>query len=227
MVRVRACGPGTPRASPFTGHPRWFAVRGAAAPAAGIRCGPHQLGAGVRQSLTGEWGGVAALLDGDGEHLSQQHTHTRPPPPPPPPTQFSNHTGFPVWRGTVMDGDQLWELIEGMEANGLLQHTHLLTGERPQGWPGAGVPRTDHPVPPLPTHPSLTLRCAGYIGSTSLLETIVRVAERLRQHNPGLVYGERSTCTVTRGSRPPHAPPPTPLHPPRSPTPRSVRPRHG
>jgi hypothetical protein len=32
---------------------------------------------------------------------------------------------------------------------------------------------------------------AGYIGSLSLLETVARVAEKLRQRNPDLVYGER------------------------------------
>eukprot|EP00897_Mesotaenium_endlicherianum_P007386 jgi/Mesen1/6676/ME000343S05853 len=42
--------------------------------------------------------------------------------------QFSNHTGYPSWRGQVLNGDELWALIEGLEANGLLRYTHLLTG---------------------------------------------------------------------------------------------------
>ncbi|KAH7423893.1 hypothetical protein KP509_12G079400 [Ceratopteris richardii] len=42
--------------------------------------------------------------------------------------QFSNHTGYPVCRGQVLNGDELWSLIEGLEANGLLYYTHLLTG---------------------------------------------------------------------------------------------------
>jgi pyridoxine kinase len=42
--------------------------------------------------------------------------------------QFSNHTGFPSWSGEVMDGDMLWRLIEGLEANQLINYTHLLTG---------------------------------------------------------------------------------------------------
>ncbi|KAH7423894.1 hypothetical protein KP509_12G079400 [Ceratopteris richardii] len=41
--------------------------------------------------------------------------------------QFSNHTGYPVCRGQVLNGDELWSLIEGLEANGLLYYTHLLT----------------------------------------------------------------------------------------------------
>ncbi|KAI8541923.1 hypothetical protein RHMOL_Rhmol08G0098100 [Rhododendron molle] len=61
--------------------------------------------------------------------------------------QFSNHTGkmlislhlnslrpdiwfkgYPTFKGQVLDGQQLWELIEGLEANDLLFYTHLLTG---------------------------------------------------------------------------------------------------
>lgn len=43
--------------------------------------------------------------------------------------QFSNHTGYPTVKGAVLDGEGLWQLIEGLEANGLLRgYTHLLTG---------------------------------------------------------------------------------------------------
>ncbi|KAK9817057.1 hypothetical protein WJX72_008930 [[Myrmecia] bisecta] len=69
--------------------------------------------------------------------------------------QFSNHTGYPQFKGQVMNGEQLWELIEGLKANNLVHYTHLLT---------------------------------GYIGSPSLLETVVRVVETLRQYNPHLLY---------------------------------------
>lgn len=43
--------------------------------------------------------------------------------------QFSNHTGYKQWKGTVMSGEQLWELVEGLEMNGLCRYTHLLTGD--------------------------------------------------------------------------------------------------
>ncbi|CAM0949094.1 unnamed protein product [Alopecurus aequalis] len=42
--------------------------------------------------------------------------------------QFSNHTGYPKFRGQVLNGDQLWDLIEGLDENDLLHYTHLLTG---------------------------------------------------------------------------------------------------
>ena len=64
--------------------------------------------------------------------------------------------GYPAVRGDRLDGDQLWALVEGLDANGLLEgYTHLLT---------------------------------GYIGSLSFLTVIARVADRLRERNPGLVY---------------------------------------
>eukprot|EP00262_Sarcandra_glabra_P011105 TRINITY_DN26818_c0_g1_i1.p1 TRINITY_DN26818_c0_g1~~TRINITY_DN26818_c0_g1_i1.p1 ORF type:complete len:347 (-),score=45.04 TRINITY_DN26818_c0_g1_i1:129-1169(-) len=42
--------------------------------------------------------------------------------------QFSNHTGYPTFKGQILDGQQLWDLIEGLSANDLLYYTHLLTG---------------------------------------------------------------------------------------------------
>ncbi|KAG0594585.1 hypothetical protein M758_UG090600 [Ceratodon purpureus] len=35
--------------------------------------------------------------------------------------------GYKTVKGQVLDGEQLWALIEGLEANGLLHYTHLLT----------------------------------------------------------------------------------------------------
>jgi len=35
--------------------------------------------------------------------------------------QFSNHTGYTAkWKGQVLNGDELRDLIDGLEANGLL-----------------------------------------------------------------------------------------------------------
>ena len=71
--------------------------------------------------------------------------------------QFSNHTGYPIFKGHIMDGSGLLEIIDGLESNNLLHYSHLLT---------------------------------GYIGSLSLLETIVTVVQRLRKINPEIIYGK-------------------------------------
>ena len=42
--------------------------------------------------------------------------------------QFSNHTGYPTFAGRSLDGQELLNLIEGLEKNELLTHSHLLTG---------------------------------------------------------------------------------------------------
>lgn len=44
--------------------------------------------------------------------------------------QFSNHTGYKHFTGRRLTGDELHDLLDGMETNNLLRdaHTHLLTG---------------------------------------------------------------------------------------------------
>lgn len=43
--------------------------------------------------------------------------------------QFSNHTGYPKFTGQILDGDALWKLVEGLEANLLLNgYSHVSTG---------------------------------------------------------------------------------------------------
>mmetsp|Transcript_21899 Transcript_21899/g.56852 ORF Transcript_21899/g.56852 Transcript_21899/m.56852 type:complete len:315 (-) Transcript_21899:266-1210(-) len=43
--------------------------------------------------------------------------------------QFSNHTGYKTFKGTVLQGGELETLIDGLDANSLLEgYTHLLTG---------------------------------------------------------------------------------------------------
>ncbi|OMO55567.1 Pyridoxal phosphate (active vitamin B6) biosynthesis, pyridoxal kinase [Corchorus capsularis] len=39
----------------------------------------------------------------------------------------SYRSGYPTFKGQVLNGEQLWDLIEGLEANDLLFYTHLLT----------------------------------------------------------------------------------------------------
>lgn len=42
--------------------------------------------------------------------------------------QFSNHTGYPSFHGQVFNGDNLMDIAKGLEENGLLSYSHILTG---------------------------------------------------------------------------------------------------
>lgn len=42
--------------------------------------------------------------------------------------QFSNHGAYPTVKGQRLDGKDLTDLADGLEANGLLWHDYLLTG---------------------------------------------------------------------------------------------------
>lgn len=40
-----------------------------------------------------------------------------------------DYVGYPTFKGEVLNGEKLWDLIEGLNANDLLYYTHLLTGK--------------------------------------------------------------------------------------------------
>lgn len=42
--------------------------------------------------------------------------------------QFSNHTGYKVFKGQVLSDRDLKDLMDGLKENGLDFYTHLLTG---------------------------------------------------------------------------------------------------
>ena len=43
--------------------------------------------------------------------------------------QFCCHTGYPKFGGQVLGGEELWSLVDGLDANGLSDvSSHLLTG---------------------------------------------------------------------------------------------------
>ncbi len=44
--------------------------------------------------------------------------------------QFSNHVGYGKFVGDVLDGAQLTALIKGLQSNGLLRFSNVLTGAR-------------------------------------------------------------------------------------------------
>lgn len=42
--------------------------------------------------------------------------------------QFSNHTGYPTFGGSVLKGTELSKLTDGLKTNDMLKQSHLLTG---------------------------------------------------------------------------------------------------
>ncbi|EEC09100.1 pyridoxine kinase, putative, partial [Ixodes scapularis] len=42
--------------------------------------------------------------------------------------QFSNHTGYPVYKGQVLNAEELVELYEGLKLNRINKYSHVLTG---------------------------------------------------------------------------------------------------
>eukprot|EP01083_Nonionella_stella_P062095 161553_1 len=42
--------------------------------------------------------------------------------------QFSNHTGYGIFKGSRLNGDDLQTLIDGLKENKLIHYTHVLTG---------------------------------------------------------------------------------------------------
>jgi len=42
--------------------------------------------------------------------------------------QFSNHTGYPMWKGQGLKGENLWDLYTGLVENRLDNYTHVVTG---------------------------------------------------------------------------------------------------
>lgn len=58
--------------------------------------------------------------------------------------QFSNHGGYPTVKGQRLDGPQLTELADGLEANGLLRYDFLLTGQQNHKDTALSLPRILH-----------------------------------------------------------------------------------
>ncbi len=81
--------------------------------------------------------------------------------------QFSNHTGYPTFRGPVFDGDQLQALAQGLEENKLLTHTHLLTG-RLRCMPAAGLGALQ-PEPLIGRGPCVSMGSGGGLGFVPLV----------------------------------------------------------
>ncbi|KAH9619899.1 hypothetical protein KSS87_012034 [Heliosperma pusillum] len=91
--------------------------------------------------------------------------------------------GYPTFKGQVLNGKELWDLIEGLEANNLLFYTHLLTGRMDIVPMHVGLSISE-----LQDSINILSGFAGYIGSVSFLNTVLEVVTKLRSVNPGLVY---------------------------------------
>ncbi|KAF9170876.1 hypothetical protein BGX21_008226 [Mortierella sp. AD011] len=77
---------------------------------------------------------------------------------------FSNHTGYPSWTGEKATGEQLTKLYEGLQTNGLVEYTHILTG-----------------VFVLPLRLPISIS-TGYIGSAQNLAAVIEIVKQLRSH---------------------------------------------
>lgn len=91
---------------------------------------------------------------------------------------FSNHTGYPNgWEGSVMDGDTLLKMVDGLERNGLLL-SDFPEGEEEfcgKDGDGARIGRIGNVL-------------TGYIGSESFLHSVVTVVQKLKALNPKCRY---------------------------------------
>jgi pyridoxine kinase len=105
--------------------------------------------------------------------------------------------GYTTVKGQVLNGDQLWTLMEGLEANDLLHYTHLLTGAKFTSlsnllnlcFPGFIAAFYISLISSYSIHIAFFPPKAGYIGSVSFLEKVLHVVEKLRTVNPNLIYG--------------------------------------
>lgn len=108
--------------------------------------------------------------------------------------QFSNHTGYKNgWKGTVLNGEQLWDLVEGLPALTSLDEVSqcaLHARSPPHDTHVAGMAANEL----LDGYSHLL---TGYIGSESFIRTVLRLVERLRSRNPNLEVG---SCVLGIGS---------------------------
>ncbi|KAK7814902.1 hypothetical protein U0070_026403 [Myodes glareolus] len=83
--------------------------------------------------------------------------------------QFSNHTGYAHWKGQVLSSQELHELYEGLQINGVNKYDYVLTGEGPQVLVQGS-------------------RRVGYTRDKSFLAMVVDIVRELKQQNSQLVY---------------------------------------
>jgi len=95
--------------------------------------------------------------------------------------QFSNHTGYSAgWRGQVLEGEQLWALVDGLKANSLLTgYSHVLTGYIGSASFLNTVLRAIHTL--RRENPSLTYFCDPVMGDHGKLYVPTELVEIYRE----------------------------------------------
>uniref|UniRef100_H2Y499 Pyridoxal kinase n=1 Tax=Ciona savignyi TaxID=51511 RepID=H2Y499_CIOSA len=81
--------------------------------------------------------------------------------------QFSNHTGYPHWKGQVLNCSALEELYETLKLNNCLKYDYVLTGN-------------------IRLIYNLILYC--YCRDKLMLRKMVEIIQELKQLNPNLIY---------------------------------------
>lgn len=87
---------------------------------------------------------------------------------------FSNHSGYDRFGGTKTTAAELNDMFETMEHNELLMPTRLLTGNPIFFAPQFKVLSPNHIL--------------GYIPGADALSAIHKLAEKLKQRKPNLIY---------------------------------------
>lgn len=83
--------------------------------------------------------------------------------------QFSNHTGYPGWKGHRFGADHFNDIIQGLELNGLL---YGRTGSVSDTLQKQGYSHV----------------LSGYVGNAACLRTICELVTRLKKHSSSVIY---------------------------------------
>jgi pyridoxine kinase len=95
--------------------------------------------------------------------------------------EFSNHTGYPQFTGTRMNGEQLEALVEMLQSNRLLHYNCVLTG-----YIGTWL---------IYSTSFFCYQSFYFVGSVSFISSVVSLIEKAQEVNPQLKY----TCDPVLG----------------------------
>lgn len=95
--------------------------------------------------------------------------------------QLSNHTAYKTFPGDRYDGSLIEKLAGGLEQNGLLRYSQILTGEKRKEGRIRSFSYSGHFARPL--------LAIGYLGSASMLPAIAEVVKKVKNVNPDALFG--------------------------------------